>query len=70
MLNVKPAPGRKVRDPITKRHLPADRFTAVPANTYWTRRVQAGDVVQETAAPKPAKSAARSVAKTEPERKE
>lgn len=49
---VQPAPGRLVRDPITKQHLPAEG-APVPATPYWLRRLRAGDVVeiQPTAAP-------------------
>jgi Protein of unknown function (DUF2635) len=39
-----PAPGRQVRNPITKQHLPATG-AEVPESAYWLRRVQAGDVV-------------------------
>ncbi len=41
---VKPAPDRKVRDPITKRHIPADGVE-VPESAYWVRRVASGDVL-------------------------
>lgn len=46
---VKPTPGRKVRDPLTKRHL-ADAGAEVPSSTYWLRRLDAGDVVAAEAA--------------------
>jgi hypothetical protein len=42
---VKPAPGLKVRNPVTKRHLPLEG-AEVPESTYWVRRLAAGDVVQ------------------------
>lgn len=42
---VKPGPGRKVRDPITKRHLP-ERGKEVPESTFWIRRLSVGDVVR------------------------
>jgi hypothetical protein len=42
---VKPAPDRKVRDPVTKRHLP-EEGKDVPENTYWLRRLAEGDVVK------------------------
>lgn len=40
---VKPADGRKVRDPVTKRHIP-DEGKEVPETSYWLRRIAAGDV--------------------------
>jgi hypothetical protein len=46
---VKPAPGRQVRDPISKRHLPAEGAD-VPATGYWLRRVREGDVLVVTPA--------------------
>ncbi len=49
---VKPAPGRMVRDPISKRHLPGGG-AEVPATNYWLRRLDAGDVVAAEP-PKPA----------------
>jgi hypothetical protein len=47
---VKPAPGLKVRDPITHKHLP-ESGREVPDNTYWMRRLNAGDVVLATPTP-------------------
>lgn len=42
---VKPsAPGLLVRDPVSKRPLPAEGGE-VPESTYWLRRLRAGDVV-------------------------
>ena len=41
---VKPAPGRLVRDPVSKRPLPAEG-AEVPENTYWIRRLACGDVI-------------------------
>lgn len=41
---VKPAPGLKVRDPVTKQHLP-ESGTEVPEDSYWIRRIADGDVV-------------------------
>lgn len=41
---MKPAEGRKVRDPISLRHLP-DEGAYVPEDTFWLRRKQDGDVV-------------------------
>ncbi len=46
---VKPAPGVKVRDPISKFHIP-DEGAEVPESSYWIRRLRSGDVVR-TAAP-------------------
>ncbi len=37
-----PAPGRRVKDPITFKVLPAEGDDK-PRNSYWTRRVVAGD---------------------------
>jgi hypothetical protein len=42
---VKPAPGLKVRDPITKQHLPVEG-ALVPATAYWLRRLNDADVVE------------------------
>lgn len=42
---LKPAPGRKVRDPVTRLHLP-DSGKRVQISTYWTRRLADGDVVE------------------------
>jgi hypothetical protein len=44
MMRVKPAPGLKVRCPLTKHPLP-DEGMEVPCNTYWIRRLAAGDVL-------------------------
>lgn len=41
---VKPAVGLNVRDPVTKRHLPAEG-KEVPESTYWLRRLLAQEVV-------------------------
>ncbi len=41
---VKPAPGRKVRDPITYRHI-SEAGEEVPESAYWVRRVASGDVL-------------------------
>lgn len=45
-MRVRPAPGLKVRDPHTKRHI-ADKpeGVEVPETTYWLRRIRAGDVL-------------------------
>lgn len=42
---VKPAEGRKVRNPISKQHLPA-AGAEVPESTFWIRRLRDGDVVR------------------------
>ncbi len=45
---VKPAPGKKVRDPISKLHLP-EEGKEVPESNYWLRQLKAGDVVKASA---------------------
>lgn len=52
---VKPAPGLRVRDPLSRLHLP-DEGKDVPENSYWLRRVRAGDVVRSEAPPVAVKS--------------
>jgi hypothetical protein len=47
---VKPAPGTKVRDPISRLHIP-ESGVEVPESSYWIRRVQSGDVVRVDAQP-------------------
>jgi hypothetical protein len=47
---VKPKPGLVVRDPISKRPLPAEG-AEVPAEGYWLRRLRSGDVVQAVQIP-------------------
>jgi hypothetical protein len=44
-MHVKPANGRKVMDPRTKRHIPAEGIRVSERDTYWVRRLRAGDVV-------------------------
>lgn len=45
-MNIKPAEGLKVRDPKTKRHIPNDgSFEVREDESYWARRIMAGDVV-------------------------
>jgi hypothetical protein len=52
-MRVKPAiPGAVIRDPHTKRPLPAGG-AEVPDNTFWRRRLLAGEVVRLDA-PSPA----------------
>ena len=43
---IKPAPGLKVRDPVSKRLLPAEGLEVPETNTYWARRLRSGDVVR------------------------
>jgi hypothetical protein len=44
-MRVKPAkPGNVIRDPRTRRPLPAEGAT-VPDTTFWQRRLDAGEVV-------------------------
>lgn len=57
-LVVKPAPGRRVRDPRTKQPLP-ETGAEVPDSVYWRRRLADGDVVRiAPAAPAPAAATA------------
>lgn len=42
---VKPAPGRKVRDPQSKQHIPETGVDVSESDTYWARRLLDGDVV-------------------------
>lgn len=51
-LRILPANGLKIRDPRNGNPLPSDRTTSVPANQYWLRRLQSGDVL-ENVEPKP-----------------
>ncbi|EJY6446057.1 DUF2635 domain-containing protein [Salmonella enterica] len=44
VLNIKPAPGRIVRDPKTMNPL-AETGETKPRISYWTRRLADGDVV-------------------------
>lgn len=50
---VKPAEGRNVRDPVTRKHIPAEGVE-VPNDPFWRRRLRDGDVVE---APRPAERA-------------
>lgn len=56
ILKIRPAQGKRIRDPRNAQVLPADRDSNVVAGSYWTRRLAAGDVVQvsEEAQEKPA----------------
>lgn len=42
---VRPAPGLKVRDPVSYLHIP-EGGKEVPESSYWVRRLRSGDVVQ------------------------
>lgn len=55
-MHVKPAEGRKVMDPRTKRHIPDTGIRVSELDTYWVRRLRARDVVEiaEPAASSPA----------------
>jgi hypothetical protein len=51
---VKPArPDVKVRDPRSKLHLPESGAEVPDGDTYWTRRILDGDVVEVKPAAKP-----------------
>lgn len=58
---VSPAPGVKVRDPQTLRHIP-DAGQLVPRDSFWLRRLADGDVVEHQSRPdeEPPKKASRS----------
>lgn len=67
---VKPAPGLKVRDPISRLHLP-ETGKEVPESTYWMRRLAAKDVVPAKALKSaPATAAPASAATTAAPKKE
>ncbi len=52
---VKPAPGRIVRDPVSKVALPETGKEVPDFDMYWARRLRDGDVVEATPpAPQPA----------------
>lgn len=53
---VKPAEGRKVRDPVSRLHIPEAGVEVSDVDTYWARRLRSGDVVlvQPTATAAPA----------------
>jgi hypothetical protein len=42
---IKPVPGKRVRDPDTKRVIPTEGLE-VTESPYWVRRIQDGDVVR------------------------
>lgn len=43
-MKIKPAPGLKVRDPVTKQFI-GDDHEVDPTDHYWHRRLRDGDVV-------------------------
>lgn len=47
-MNLKPAPGRTVRDPATKKLLSAEGELK-ELDTFWRRRIAVGDAVEVTA---------------------
>ncbi|WP_321865722.1 DUF2635 domain-containing protein [Paraburkholderia tropica] len=44
---VKPAPGLKVRHPVTKQFLPPEGIKVPDGDIFWTRAENVGDVVIE-----------------------
>ena len=50
---VMPAPGLKVRDPKTKRHIPDEGIEVPDTDTFWNRRLADGDVVEFIPAEQP-----------------
>ena len=58
---LKPAAGKLVRDPVTRKHL-AEEGELKPKNTYWRRRLRDGDVV-EVSTPKTAKASKKDASK-------
>lgn len=48
---VKPAPGLKVRHPVTKQFLPPEGIEVPDGDIFWTRVANDGDVVVESPAP-------------------
>lgn len=50
---VKPAPGRKVRDPHSKLPIPESGANVSSTDPYWVRRLAAGDVVEVKAPASP-----------------
>ncbi|MCA8260813.1 DUF2635 domain-containing protein [Burkholderia multivorans] len=48
---VKPAPGLKVRHPVTKQFLPPEGIEVPDGDIFWTRAAADGDVVIEASSP-------------------
>lgn len=46
-IRVKAAAGRKLRDPRTNRPIPEDGIIIEDGNTFWHRRILAGDATSE-----------------------
>jgi hypothetical protein len=44
-MRVKPAPGVKVRHPISRQHIPDSGIDVSDADSFWIRRLIDGDVV-------------------------
>lgn len=45
-MRIRPAsPDLKLRDPVTRRHVPAEGLEVPDASAYWLRRLEAGEVV-------------------------
>ena len=52
-MRVKPAPGLVVRDPLSRRPVPAEGLEVPDTDSFWLRRLRDGDVVRvEVGAPK------------------
>lgn len=47
---IRPREGLKVRDPVSRRHIPESGIEVPDTDTYWTRRLMDGDVVLVTPA--------------------
>lgn len=47
-MHVKPRPGLKVRDPVTKLHIPEAGKDVPDGDSFWVRRLADGDVVLAT----------------------
>ena len=74
MIHLKPAPGKRVRDPQSKKVLEEKGIKVDAIDTYWFRRIEDGDVVivePEKKAPAPApKPQAKAEVKSEQKSKE
>lgn len=46
MIMIRPAEGKKIRDPRNGKPLPADRDMRVELGSYWLRRLKDGDVYE------------------------